>query len=419
MNKREFIKTIGLAGAGLPFASFAQLNHFLNFNMSETHMQGKDFWLEMRKAYSLKSDYINLENGYYNILPQATLNVQWQQMQALNLEGSHYMRTRMADDKQNTRQALADFLQCPVEEIIITRNTTESLDTVICGYDWKPGDEAIMAEQEYGSMLDMFKQLAKRYGMLNQFLNLPLNPSSDEEIVELYQKAITPKTRLILVSHMVNITGQILPIRKICDMAHAHGVKVLVDGAHAIAHLEFKIGDLNCDYYGASLHKWLAVPLGAGLLYVKKENVKELWPLFGEAGYSDTDIRKLNHTGTYPIHSELSIPAAIQFHQAIGSKRKETRLRQLKDHWVNQVKDLSNVSFNQPKSKQLSCAIASIAIEGKKPEEVAGELFSKYKIHTVAINWENIHGVRVTPNVYTSLKVLDKLAEAIRKIAKG
>lgn len=419
MNKREFIKTIGLAGAGLPFASFAQLNHFLNFNMSETHMQGKDFWLEMRKAYSLKSDYINLENGYYNILPQATLNVQWQQMQALNLEGSHYMRTRMADDKQNTRQALANFLQCPLDEIIITRNTTESLDTVICGYDWKPGDEAIMAEQEYGSMLDMFKQQARRYGMLNQYLNLPLNPGSDEEIVELYQKAITPKTRLILVSHMVNITGQILPIRKICDMAHAHGVKVLVDGAHAIAHLDFKISDLNCDYYGASLHKWLAVPLGAGLLFVKKENIKALWPLFGEAGYSDTDIRKLNHTGTYPIHSELSIPAAIQFHQAIGSKRKEERLRFLQRYWSDQVRGYKNIILNTPAAIERSCGIANVGVLGYQPAELAKYLMETWKIWTVAIDNVGVHGCRITPNVFTSTDELDVLAKALKAAAEA
>jgi selenocysteine lyase/cysteine desulfurase len=417
MNKREFIKTLGIAGIGLPFVSSAQIHNFLSFNMSDKQKQGNDFWKEMRNAYTLKSEYINLENGYYNILPQATLNAQWQQLQTLNLEGSYYMRTRMAEDKQNTRQVLADFLQCPVEEIIITRNTTESLDTVICGYDWKPGDEAIMAEQEYGSMLDMFKQQAKRYGMLNKYINLPLNPSSDEEIISLYQGAITPKTRIILVSHMVNITGQILPIRKICDMAHQYGVKVIVDGAHAVAHLDFKISDLNCDYYGASLHKWLAVPLGAGLLYVKKENIKDLWPLFGESGYSDADIRKLNHTGTYPIHSELTIPAAIQFHQAIGSKRKEERLRYLQRYWSDQVRGYKNIVLNTPAAMERSCGIANVGVTGYKPAELAKYLLDTWKIWTVAIDNVGVHGCRITPNVYTNTDDLDTLVIALKAAA--
>ena len=173
----------------------------------------------------------------------------------------------------------------------MTRNTTESLDTVIQGIDWKSGDEAIMAEQDYGAMLDMFKLQAQRHGMINRIISVPNHPQSDEEIVDLYASAITPKTKLIMVCHMINITGQILPVRKICDMAHEKGVEVMVDGAHAFGHFDFSITDLHCDYYGTSLHKWLSAPLGCGMLYVRQGKASGLWQLFGEMGKDPDDIR--------------------------------------------------------------------------------------------------------------------------------
>ena len=227
------------------------------------------FWATIRQAYLIKPDYINLENGYYCIQPESVLNGFIQHVRDVNREGSYYMRTRQFDDKSIARTRLAKLAGCSPDELIITRNTTESIDTVIAGLTWKPGDEAIMASHDYGAMLDMFQLQARRYGIVNKVLNVPVHPTSDDEIVGLYERAITPRTRLLMVCHMVNITGQILPVKKITDMAHRHGVEVLVDGAHAFAHLDFTIPDLDCDYYASSLHKWLSVPIGAGLLYVK------------------------------------------------------------------------------------------------------------------------------------------------------
>ncbi len=375
-------------------------------------------WNKVRKAYQLY-DYINLENGYYNILPTYTLEYQIDKLKELNDDGSYYMRKYMPTDKQRIREAMAQFLQVPVEELIITRNTTESLDTIISGYPWQKGDEAIMARQEYGSMLDMFKQQARRFGIVNTFLDIPLHPSSDEEIVDLYRKAITPRTKMILVSHMINITGHILPIRKICDMAHEHGVKVLVDGAHAIAHFVFKISDLNCDYYGASLHKWLSVPLGAGILYVKKENISEIWPLFGEAAYADTDIRKLNHTGTIPMHIEKSIPFAIQFYNTIGGECKEERLRYLQRYWSDQLRTKQGFIINTPEAKERSCGIANIGIEGLDPNIVSHKLLTEHKIWTVAIDSAGVKGCRITPNIYTTTEELDQFVQAMETIQKN
>ena len=291
------------------------------------------------------------------------------------------------------------------------------MDTVISGIDWKAGDEAVMAEQDYGSMLDMFKQQSKRYGIVNKIICIPLHPKTDEEIVELYEKAITSKTKLLMVCHMINITGQILPIKKICDMAHSKGVEVMVDGAHAVAHFEFKISELGCDYYGSSLHKWLGTPMGAGILYIRKEKIKSLWPIYGEYGFADTDVKKLNHTGTHPVSIDIAIHHAIDYHQKIGGKRKEERLRYLQTFWTTKVTDIKNVYLNTPSNPTRHCGIANVGIEGMKPADLAKTLLDKYKIWTVAIDSANVHGVRITPHVYTTTAELTAFIKALKEIA--
>jgi selenocysteine lyase/cysteine desulfurase len=350
-------------------------------------------------------------------MPKQILEAYLQQVKTLNYEASFYLRTKMTDDKIMVREKLAQFVGCEKEEIIVTRNTTEAMDTIICGMDWKAGDEAIMAEQDYGAMLDMFKQQAKRYGIVNRIISIPNHPKNDEELVAIYEKEITKNTRLIMLSHMINITGQILPVKKICDMAHTKGVKVLVDGAHAIAHINFKIKDLNCDYYASSLHKWLSVPLGAGLLFVQKNNIESIWPLFGENGYPNNDIRKLNHTGTHPIHTELTIPYAITFYEHIGAQRKEARLRYLKDYWTNKIKDLNNIILNTPLETERSCGIANVGLKNIKPSLMAETLLKKYKIWCVAIDGANVQGCRITPNIYTTTQELDQLVNALKEMS--
>jgi selenocysteine lyase/cysteine desulfurase len=421
MQKRDFIKTLALAGISLPLNGKEWNDLFFKFNNSNaTELASDDgFWKNIRSDYSLKTDYINLENGYYSMMPEIVLSNYLNEVKALNFQASFYMRKKMTDDKMEVRKQLASYLKCNYEELIITRNTTESMNTIISGMDWKAGDEAIMAYQDYGAMLDMFKQQAERYGMVNKIISIPNHPKSDEEIVSLYENAITPKTKLIMVCHMLNITGHILPIKKICEMAHKQNVKVLVDGAHAIAHIDFNIVDLNCDYYASSLHKWLSVPLGAGLLYVKKENIESIWPVNGEYSYPKTDIRKLNHTGTQPMATELSIKHAIAFNETIGIKRKEARLRFLKNYWVNEVKDIKNVKINTPFEDERSCGIANIGLTNFTPAEMAKTLLDKYKIWTVAIDnpKANVVGCRITPSIYTTTKELDIFIAAIKKMS--
>ncbi|MFO0357349.1 MAG: aminotransferase class V-fold PLP-dependent enzyme [Sphingobacteriaceae bacterium] len=419
MDKRTFLKTSSLLGFGglLSMDGLGKLVESVSHVPSTELASDEDFWQVIRNGYKLKQDYINLENGYYCIQPQEILQAYFKHIQEVNAQGAYYMRTVQYDNKNRVAAKLAQLAGCSKEELIITRNTTESLDMIIGGLDWKPGDEAVMANQDYGAMLDMFTQVSKRYGMVNKIIEVPMHPKSDEEIVEIYAKAITPKTKLLMVCHMINITGQILPIRKICDMAHSKGVPVMVDGAHAFAHFEFKIPDLDCDFYGCSLHKWLSVPLGAGFLYVKNEYVPKVWPLLAESERKPNDISRLNHTGTIPVHTDLAIENAIEFYNKLGSKRKEDRLRFLQNYWTSKVRELPNVILNTPKDPKRSCAIANVGINKMKPADMADVLLKKYKIYTVAIDGKGVQGCRITPNVYTSLQELDAFVNAIKEMS--
>lgn len=254
-------------------------NEIVSFSKTDSD---DDFWTKVRSHYDLHPDFINLESGYYNIIPKPTLENHVKHIKRVNSEGSFYMRSHRFKDKNEITFKLSEIVGCNSENLVITRNTTESLDLVISGFNWEKGDQAIFALQDYGAMQDMFEQISERHGVILQKVSIPNHPKNDKEIVSLYESKINSSTKLILVSHMINITGQILPIKKICEMAHKHGVKVLVDGAHCIGHFQFKINDLGCDYYGSSLHKWLATPLGAGLLYVANESISQLWPLMAD-----------------------------------------------------------------------------------------------------------------------------------------
>ena len=421
MNKRQFIKDIVLTSIATPLGiagmakSFEQKAHL----PATVLAKDEDFWTGIRNQYLLKPDYINLENGYYNFLPQPILNKFIEHIKEVNYQGSYYMRTVQFDNKKNIAARLAGIAGCQAEELVITRNTTESLDLVIGGFDWKTGDEAIMAVQDYGAMLDMFDQIQNRYGVVNIKLSVPNHPKNDEEIVNLYASAITAKTKVIFVSHMINITGQVLPIRKICDMAHAKGVQVIVDGAHAFAHVKFRIDELDCDYYAAALHKWLSTPLGAGLLYVKKDNVKNLWPLLADGEKDVNKINRLNHIGTHPVHTDLTINDCMDYYEMIGAERKEARMYFLQNYWTSKVRNLPKIIINTPADASRSCGIANVGIEGILPADLAKRLMTEHKVFTVAIDYANVRGCRITPNLYTTTKELDSFVLALKTLASA
>jgi selenocysteine lyase/cysteine desulfurase len=419
MNKRNFLRGLSALGVGLFTPAFS-LDRWMRpyHNIKPSALASdEDFWMGIRKGYRLKPDYINLENGYYCFMPQETLENFIDHVREVNYQGSYYMRTVQFENKRKVAAKLAELTGCQAEEVAVTRNTTESLDMVIGGLDWKPGDEAVMAEQDYGAMLNMFRQVSQRFGTVNKLVNIPNHPKNDQEIVDLYANAITPKTRLLMVCHMVNITGQILPVRKIADMAKSKGVLVMVDGAHCIGHFKFSIPDLNCDFYGSSLHKWLSVPIGAGFLYAKKEHIGKVWPLLSAGDRKSDDINRLNHTGTHPVHTDLGILNAIDFYQKIGVERKEARLRYLQQYWTTKLRGVKNIVINTPEDPARSCGIANVGVTTLKPGDLADLLMKKYKIFTVAIDGTGVHGLRITPNVYTTLGELDALVAALKEIA--
>ncbi len=408
MKKRDFIKRFGALGL-IPFSQsirYTSLNEIENLLNTE-NLSDNDYWKLVRSQYDLHPDFINLESGYYNIIPKPTLKKQIEHIKRVNLEGSFYMRKSRFKDKSKITSELANFVGCDSKNLVVTRNTTESLDLIISGFPWKSGDEAIYASQDYGAMQDMFEQIGKRHGVVLKKVSVPNHPKNDTELISLYESQITSKTRLIMISHMVNITGQILPVKKICDMAHSHGVEVLVDGAHCVGHFNFKIDSLNCDYYGSSLHKWLATPLGAGLLYVNNKHIPKIWPLIADHEKDPNKIQRLSHTGTHPVSTDLTIIDAIEYLNSIGIKKKESRLRFLKTYWQNALKDESNIVINTPFDPQRSCGIGNVGLKNMKPETLAKRLYEEFGIFTVAIDYANVKGCRITPNIFTNENELD------------
>ena len=415
MKKRDFIKTFGAIGL-IPFSQnirYDSLNKIENLLNTE-NLSDNDFWKLVRSQYDL-----NLESGYYNIIPKPTLKKQIEHIKRVNLEGSFYMRKSRFKDKSTITSELANFVGCNSKNLVITRNTTESLDLIISGFPWKSGDEAIYAYQDYGAMQDMFEQIGKRHGVVLKKVSVPNHPKNDMELISLYESQITSKTRLIMISHMVNITGQILPVKKICDMAHSYGVEVLVDGAHCVGHFNFKIDNLNCDYYGSSLHKWLATPLGAGLLYVNNKHIPKIWPLIADHEKDPNKIQRLSHTGTHPVSTDLTIIDAIEYLNSIGIKKKESRLRFLKTYWQNALKNESNIVINTPFDPQRSCGIGNVGLKNMKPETLANRLYEEFGIFTVAIDYANVKGCRITPNIFTNENELDTFIDAMKSLARS
>jgi selenocysteine lyase/cysteine desulfurase len=317
--------------------------------------------------------------------------------------------------REPLRSNLAKLSGCSAEEIAIHRNASEALETIIFGLDLKAGDEVVLSRQDYPNMINAWKQRALRDGIKLVWVNLDL-PSEDNQYLETsYTKLFTTKTRIVHITHVINWNGQILPVRKIADAAHQKGIEVLVDGAHSFAQLDFKIPDLGADYFGTSLHKWLSASIGTGMLYVKKEKVAKLYPMFAAPDASSADIRKFENLGTRPFFIEQAIGKAIEFYEMIGAERKQQRLLYLKNYWMNKVKGLPKVKLGTSLKGDFGCAIGLVSIDGKKPADLDSFLFNHFKVHGVGIEWENIRGVRITPNVYTSTKNLDVLVEGIQK----
>jgi len=379
--------------------------------------QDEDYWSTIQNSYTVNPSIINLNNGGVSPSPLVVQQAV-ARFNDLSNEGPSYFMWRILDQgREPLREKLALLAGCLPDEIAVNRNATEALNTIIYGLSLNKGDEVVGTKQDYPHMIQAYRQRELREGIVYKQLSFDFPIEDDAQIVKAYEEAITPKTKLLHVTHMINWVGQIMPVRKICDMAHAKGVEVIVDGAHSFGLLDFKIPDLHCDYFGTSLHKFLSAPIGSGMLWIKKEKIPGVLPLLCDDHPQGSDIRKFENIGTRSFPIEQGIGEAINFHEAIGSKRKEERIRYLKNYWASKVKDIPKVKLHTSLKPEYSCAICGVSIDGMTPGELDNALFNQYKIHTVGIVWENISAVRVTPHVYTKIADLDKLVKAIGEIA--
>ncbi len=425
VDRRLFLKQLG-AGLGavslgtalIPeLATGSESSLFSISGMPSADASEEDFWAWVQESYTVSPNIINLNNGGVSPQPRV-VQEQFEKYNRLCNEGPSYYMWRILDQgREALRADLADFAGCSPSEIAIDRNTTEALDTIIYGFPLNAGDEIVLTKQDYPNVINAWKLREKRDGIVLKWVNIQMPVENDDELTNAYTSAFTDKTKLVNVTHIINWIGQIVPVKKIAAAAHARGIDVCVDGAHSFALLDYKIPDLDCDYFGTSLHKWMCAPFGSGLLYVKKDKISKIWSLFPDDQPLSEDIRKFERLGTRSFASEMAIGTSLDFHLAIGSKRKESRLRQLKDYWANKVKDLPGIHFKTSLNPKYSCVIGLFSVDGMKPGEVDAFLFDKYRIHTTPIDWENISGVRVTPHVYTTFRDLDKLVAAITELS--
>lgn len=427
-QRRGFLRKLGaLTGAGLlaavsQQARAARLDRALQevAHLSADELAAdEDFWYYIQQSFTVNPGIINLNNGGVSPAPRTVQEAMKRYYDLSNEAPSYYMWRVLDQGREPLRRNLARLAGCDAEEIAINRNSSEGLETIIFGLQLKAGDEVVAARQDYPNMINAYKQREKRDGIKMVWINLELPSENEEYLVQQYVKAFTPRTKVVHITHIINWNGQILPVKRIAQEAHKRGIEVVVDGAHSFAHFKFSIPDLDADYFASSLHKWLYAPIGSGLLYVKKDKISKIYPMFATSDDPlKPDIRKFEALGTRPFFIEQAIGKAIEFHEMIGSERKEKRLHYLKNYWMEKVKDLPGVKLNTSLHPRWGCAIGNIGIAGKKPGELDGFLFNQYKIHTVGIEWENINGVRITPNVYTSTRDLDVLVEGIAAFVK-
>lgn len=377
----------------------------------------EELWARIAQAYTVSPTLLNLNNGGVSPQPKVVQDAVDRYYHLSNEGPTYYMWQILDKGREPLRRKLADLAGTPSDTIAVNRNATEALATVTYGLTLNRGDEIIMTKQDYPNMIHTWKQKELRDGIKIKWLNLVLPIEKEEEIVNAFIEATTPKTKIWHITHMINWTGQIMPVKKLCEEARKRNIISIVDGAHTFAHMDFKIPDFNPDYFGTSLHKWLSAPFGTGMLYVKKENIAGLWPLFPNDKPQSADIKKFETLGTRSFAPEQAIGQAIDFHLAIGSKRKAERLHYLKTYWCEKVMTNSRVKLNISLKPEFSCALGNFSIDGMEPETVANRLMGEFQIHTVSIKWENISGVRVTPHVYTSTKDLDRFVDAVLKLA--
>jgi selenocysteine lyase/cysteine desulfurase len=379
----------------------------------------ESFWLQVQQAFTVDRTLVNLNNGGVSPAPALVQAAMKRHQDYSNLAPTYTMWQILEPQREATRERMARQWGVGADEVAFTRNASESLQILQLGLDLEPGDEVLTTTQDYGRMITTFKQRERRDGIVLKQIQIPVPAEDPAEVVRLFEAGITPRTKAILCCHMINLTGQILPVSELNAMARRHGIPLIIDGAHALAHFDFDIGDMDVDTYTTSLHKWLFAPHGTGMLYVRRDMIADIWPLMAAPESRDDDIRKFEEIGTHPEAPYLCIGEALSFHQGIGPARKAARLVYLRDYWANQLLELDNVRLNTSQKPGFACGIANVEIVGLEPNDVRDYLWSEHRIITVSINHAEFRGLRISPSVYTTLPELDRFVDVMSHVARN
>lgn len=424
MNRRDLFRT----QAGALVAAAFQNDSILRAQSASQSTAGRpadsiatdeDFWLNIRHAFTVNRNLINLNNGGVSPSPKIVMETEKRYLEISNMGPSHFMWNVIGPEIETVRRRLAKAFGCDTEEMAITRNASEALQIVQMGMDLKAGDEVITTNQDYPRMITAWEQRVRRDGISLRKISFPVPPPSLDDLAERIERAVTPRTKVIHICHITNRTGQIFPVRRICQMARARGIETVVDGAHAFAQFPFTRDELDCDYYGTSLHKWVLAPVGTGFLYVRKEKIGKIWPMMAAGPHLDTNIRKFEEIGTHPASQRNAITEALTFHESIGTERKAARLRYLRRRWSARLRELPGVKLLTSDDPEMSCGIGFVSVAGIPAAELAKHLLDKHRILVVSTGVPGEYeGLRVTPNVYTTVEEIDTFAEVMEKIIR-
>ena len=419
-DRRAFVSTLLSAAIGVPVLNSLAVRRLaaatqIAGNRSPTALASEEeYWGEIRRAFTLDDTLTNLNNGWSSPAPAHVLDKMIRDLRFSNELPVEHMQRLLEPRIEGVREGLAREFGCGADEMAVTRNASESNLTMTFGIELKRGDEVIVTTQNYPRMINGWKQRERRHGIVLKQIRLDTPPKSDDDVVRAFEAAITPATRVIEVMHISFMTGYIFPVRKIVDMARRRGVQVFVDGAHAFAQFPFSRDELGCDYYGASLHKWLLAPIGAGMLYVRRDRIRDLWPLMAAAESQDADIRKYEEIGTHPVANHNAVAVSLAFHRSIGAERKIARLRFLRDRWAKRLMAESDrVRMLTALGPNTNGAIATFRVEGMDMGKLTGWLWANHRIATGGQGHPEIMGIRVTPNVYTSLDEIDRFCDKV------
>lgn len=423
-SRRDFLAGLSAASAGI--AALPTLNETAFRRLFDAELVAGDrsaqalandetYWSHIQRAFDMDRTMINLNNGGISPTPTHVLQQMVRDLQFVNeLPVEHNWRI-LEPRMESTRRELAKEFGCDPEEMAVTRNASESLETMILGLDLRRGDEVIITNQNYGRMITTWDQRVRRDGIVLKQVSFPVPLTDPQVLVRRIAEQLTPRTKAIELPHITNLTGQILPIRDIVRLAKPRNIPVFVDGAHAFAHFPFTRDELECDYYGTSLHKWLHAPIGAGFLYVRKDKIAGLWPMMAAEAKDTANIRKYEQIGTHPQANFNAVSTALTFHRGIGVERKVARLRYLRDRWAGALMEASpRVKVLTELGPDKAGAIGFIVVDGLDPSQLGGFLLSKYRIVNTPIVHPEFSGIRITPSVYTTVDEIDTFVDAVK-----